>query len=280
VYTGSSAPGTDKIWLEAYNGRWSNNDSWTEADITDAGAAPPTVTANNLSVAPGGGVPLSSIFSVSGSGISQYMVWFSWGLGGYPALGTLTENGASVPLDRPVRLTSLSDVIYTGSSTPGTDKMWLQAYNGQWSNNSNRTEADITDLSRSSGGQSLTVQAGNTVEVASAFTGTVTFAADTGTLKLDYPAGFAGTVAGMTGQDTVDFTDIDFTKVQQPGYSGDSSGGILTVTDGTHTAAIALLGNYLASTFVPSSDGHGGTNVIDPPLTTLAQTPGLTPAHT
>ena len=39
----------------------------------------------------------------------------------------------------------------------------------------------------------------------------------------------------------------------------------LTVTDGTHTANIALLGNYLASTFVASSDGHGGTLVVDPP---------------
>jgi hypothetical protein len=157
--------------------------------------------------------------------------------------------------------------------------MWLQAYNGQWSNNGTWTEADITDLSRSSAGQSLTVQAGNTVEVASAFIGTVTFAADTGTLKLDYSAGFAGTVAGMTGQDTIDFTDIDFTKVQQPSYSGDASGGILKVTDGTHTASIALLGNYLASTFVPSSDGSGGTNVIDPPLAPLAQTASLVAAH-
>ena len=49
-------------------------------------------------------------------------------------------------------------------------------------------------------------------------------------------------------------------------YSGDASGGALTVTDGSHSANIALLGNYLASTFVPTSDGHGGTNVIDPPV--------------
>jgi hypothetical protein len=38
------------------------------------------------------------------------------------------------------------------------------------------------------------------------------------------------------------------------------------VTDGTHTANIALLGNYLASTFVTSSDGHGGTAIVDPLL--------------
>jgi hypothetical protein len=32
----------------------------------------------------------------------------------------------------------------------------------------------------------------------------------------------------------------------------------------SHIAKIALLGNYLASTFVASSDGYGGTNIIDP----------------
>jgi hypothetical protein len=67
----------------------------------------------------------------------------------------------------------------------------------------------------------------------------------------------------MTGQDMIDFADIDPTKVQPPSYKGDASGGTLSVTDGTHTANIALLGNYMASTFAPSSDGHGGTNLVD-----------------
>ena len=42
-------------------------------------------------------------------------------------------------------------------------------------------------------------------------------------------------------------------------------GGTLHVTDGTYTANVALLGNYMASTFVASSDGHGGAVVIEPP---------------
>ena len=67
---------------------------------------------------------------------------------------------------------------------------------------------------------------------------------------------------------------------QTPTYSGSSSGGTLTVTDGTHTAKIALLGNYLASTFVTSSDGHGGTAVVDPLLTSSNQQMLLTqPQH-
>src|SRR5207302_1219809 len=93
-----------------------------------------------------------------------------------------------------------------------------------------------------------------------------TFTSATGTLKLDNSASFTGTVAGMSGQDTIDFADINFASARTPSYAGDSSGGTLTVTDGTHSAHIALLGNYLASSFVASSDGHGGTNVIDPLL--------------
>lgn len=49
---------------------------------------------------------------------------------------------------------------------------------------------------------------------------------------------------------------------EPPSYTGDTSGGTLTVTDGTNTAAIALLGNYLTSTFVSSNDGHGGTRIV------------------
>ena len=52
--------------------------------------------------------------------------------------------------------------------------------------------------------------------------------------------------------------------------------GILSVSDGTHTANIALLGNYMASSFVASSDGHGGTSVVDPPGGSASQVPLLT----
>lgn len=64
--------------------------------------------------------------------------------------------------------------------------------------------------------------------------------------------------------DTIDFADINFATVHPLTFSGNTAGGTLGVTDGTHSAAIALLGNYLSSTFVASSDGHGGTFVVDP----------------
>ncbi|HEX5230932.1 MAG TPA: hypothetical protein VFW56_01730, partial [Bradyrhizobium sp.] len=91
---------------------------------------------------------------------------------------------------------------------------------------------------------------------------------------------FSGTVAGLTGQDTLDLSDINPATVHAPTYAGNSSKGTLSVTDGTHTANITLLGNYLASTFVTSSDGHGGTSIVDPVLTAANQQNLLTqPQH-
>jgi hypothetical protein len=36
----------------------------------------------------------------------------------------------------------------------------------------------------------------------------------------------------------------------------------LSLTDGVHSAKIALLGSYMASSFVMESDNHGGTMVL------------------
>jgi hypothetical protein len=80
----------------------------------------------------------------------------------------------------------------------------------------------------------------------------------------------------MTGQDTIDFANIDPSKVLPPSY--DPGTGKLHVTDGTNSADIALIGNYMASVFVASSDGHSGTSVVDPPaLSGVA--PLVTPSH-
>jgi hypothetical protein len=49
-------------------------------------------------------------------------------------------------------------------------------------------------------------------------------------------------------------------------FAGDASGGVLTITDAqNHAAHLTLVGNYTNSTFNLSSDGSGGTMVIDPP---------------
>jgi len=41
------------------------------------------------------------------------------------------------------------------------------------------------------------------------------------------------------------------------------AGGTLTVSDGCHAASIALLGNYMAGSFVTIAEGHGGTLITE-----------------
>jgi hypothetical protein len=59
----------------------------------------------------------------------------------------------------------------------------------------------------------------------------------------------------------VDLPDIAFGAQTTLAYAANAAGtgGILTVSDGRHAASIALLGNYVAGSFVITADGHGGT---------------------
>jgi ELWxxDGT repeat protein len=124
-----------------------------------------------------------------------------------------------------------------------------------------------------------TIAAGSTLEINAASAAPVAFAPATapltgGTLQLDHSASFNGEIIGFTGTDKIDLRDIAYGAGTTLGYSAnpDNSGGILTVSDGTTTAALALLGQYSAGMFTLSSDGHGGITVVDPPISSQAQT--------
>jgi len=105
---------------------------------------------------------------------------------------------------------------------------------------------------------------GGTLSFASSFAQNVAFHGS-GMLQLAQSQTYTGEVTGFskTGATSFDLKDIGFTGAGEATYSGTTSGGILTVTDGTHTATIAMQGDYLKSTFVAQADGHGGTIVTD-----------------
>ena len=198
---------------------------------------------------------------------------------------TAGEFGAWVPIGA-VQTASGYDVAW---EIPGANEytIWTTNSNGVWLSNTPTLSGTSYALEsyEPTFGQDLNgdgvigplVAAGATLEINSPYAGPVTFAGSTGTLQFENPSSFTGTVAGLTGQDTLDLLYINPATVRTPTYTGNSSEGTLTVTDGTRTANIALLGNYLASTFVASSDGHGGTAIIDPALTSFNQQMVLTP---
>jgi hypothetical protein len=115
-------------------------------------------------------------------------------------------------------------------------------------------------------GAGVATVTGATLDFASTFTENVTFGGATGILELGRSQGYTGTITGFskTGGTSLDLADIGFVGAGEASFSGTKSGGVLTVTDGTHTAHINLKGDYRTSVFVAASDGHGGTIIHDP----------------
>jgi hypothetical protein len=255
-----SGSGADMLWVRVSDGaQWSPwSPSVTVTAPIDTG--PVVTSVSNIKTTAGQTFAASSLFKASdpfGDAITQYDFW-NTGTGGGHFLLNNQVLGANQ--DNYVSSAQLAQTTYVSGS--GADMLWVRVSDGaQWGPWSQ--SFTVSDPP--------TIGAGETLELASAFSGQVSFTAPTGVLKLLDSESFAGTVAGMSGQDAIDFADIDVTKVQQPTYSGTASDGTLTVTDGSHTANIALLGNYLASTFVTSSDGHGGTNVVDQSAAEISQ---------
>jgi T5SS/PEP-CTERM-associated repeat protein len=108
--------------------------------------------------------------------------------------------------------------------------------------------------------------AGGTASFLAAFSEAVAFGA-TGTLVLAQSRAYTGAISGfsLTGTTALDLEDIAFVSgVTKASYSGTTKAGVLTITSGTEVAKINLTGNYAASTWTLSSDGHGGTIVVDP----------------
>ncbi len=122
--------------------------------------------------------------------------------------------------------------------------------------------------------QAATIDTGAMLELAGADSSSVTFEGATGMLILDHSSEFAGQIIGFTGNgnvsssDVLDLRDIAYRSGTIDSHSGNTSGGTLAVSDTAgEVASISLAGDYENSTFSLSSDGNGGTLVIDPSVT-------------
>jgi hypothetical protein len=109
-----------------------------------------------------------------------------------------------------------------------------------------------------------------TLEFGAASSANVTLdAGATGTLMLDDSIDFSGSVSGFNGDDHLDFVDVIFGAGTSASYveNQEGTGGTLTVTDGSHTANVSLLGQYSADGFQASDDQHVGTLIAyHPPI--------------
>jgi hypothetical protein len=132
-----------------------------------------------------------------------------------------------------------------------------------WANGGN-----ITINGAVTGNGTATISGAATLEFGAASAENTSFAAGaTGTLKLDQSSNFTGTLTGFGAGDSIDLTDVASGANTTIGFAAnaDGSGGTLTVSDGTHTAGIALFGQYSAAGFQVGADQNNGALVTYAP---------------
>ena len=245
---------------------------FTQGATIDAGATLELAGADSGSV---------TFKSATGELVLDHSTTFSGQISNFTGDGTLS---GSDQIDlKDINYNSVQDSYANGvlTITDGTDTAKLN-FNGSY------TQANFHLASDGSGGTivydppvptptaptsgtagSATIGNGETLALGAAFSGSVTFDGPAGTLVLDsasnaQPLDPAVTVSGFGAQDTIDLTDLAFGAQTTLGYSPNSNqtGGTLTIGDGSHAASIALLGNYIASSFAIAGDNNGGTMVV------------------
>ena len=94
---------------------------------------------------------------------------------------------------------------------------------------------------------------------------TVDFTGVAGVLKLRNLAGFQAMISGLhTAAQKIDLYGFAFSSAETAAWVQSGTSGTLTVTDGSRSAGLTLIGTYATSDFKLTRDGHGGTFVADP----------------
>jgi len=84
-------------------------------------------------------------------------------------------------------------------------------------------------------------------------------AGSAGTLKLEDSFHFDATISGFSGADAIDLMDVNAaTAAISYHQNAQGTGGVLTISDGAHSAQLSLIGHYSADNFAIVPDRvHG-----------------------
>ena len=123
--------------------------------------------------------------------------------------------------------------------------------------------AYITVQGEVSGSGIAKIDGAGTIDFEASSTANVVFgSAAAGTLKLGDAFHFNGTIFGFTGSDTIDLADLS-SATASLSYSENPAGGggTLTISDGSHSLELSLVGAYSADNFSLVADHAKGTVV-------------------
>lgn len=123
-------------------------------------------------------------------------------------------------------------------------------------------------------GAGKAVIVGGTLRFETSFNETVTFLKEGGELALSQSTIFTSVIGGIGADrhEILDLGDVLFTGPGEAHFTGFASTGVLTVSDGVHSAKLRLHGSLAGTVFVTSDDGHGGTLVTVAAASAAVQT--------
>ncbi len=169
--------------------------------------------------------------------------------------GTIIANGShALVIDSGAHAVSNTGTL-EATGTGGLDIHSDVVNNGVvWANGGN------VNLEGNVSGSGIVLVSGHAgLEIGGSFNEAITLGKNAqATITIDHATAFTGTIAGLDGNDALRFGDISAATASFS-YTENAAktGGVLTVTDGTHTASVGLSGEYSASDF---SLGHDGAS--------------------
>jgi hypothetical protein len=122
--------------------------------------------------------------------------------------------------------------------------------------------SEITLNGTVTGSGNVAVDGIATVTFGAAASVNTTLAADAvATLVMRDSIDFSGKISGFDANDHLDLKDMTFANGVSLAYTANQAGtgGVLQISDGAHTANIALLGQYDAASFTSAGDAGTGT---------------------
>jgi hypothetical protein len=225
-----------------------------------------TITQGTFTLA-GGGLKAGSLFVDNGGNLLV-----SQSYAGARALAeTITDNGA-------ITIAKSSNVAFAGtiggSGAVHVQNSAIATFGGAVTGSETFTITDSANAVMStaiSGTGSFVLMRGGNLEFGAADSENVAFGSGaTGTLKLDHSltAPFTGRLSGLTSNNAVDLVDLTWSKPSgmTATFAGNTISGTLTVSNGSQSVKLNLLGNYTQAAWDLSKDGSGGTLVVDPPV--------------
>ncbi|WP_245481456.1 VCBS domain-containing protein [Bradyrhizobium sp. LVM 105] len=244
------------------------------ATIDNSGTIGPAVASSVTSatyaiVETGGAVEINNTGDINGN-ISVARATFNNNAGGtWTVAGTsVFGNASSIINHGDIDLLNGASISGTGLSieNDGDIDSWGTASISGTITNTGNIEVNggtLTLFGSLSGTGSVTVDAGALLKLEGTVAQTITLEDDGAGLQID-TATFGGSIAGLSANDTIDLSTINYglgTSAVYVANSDPSTGGVLTVSDSDgHQISLNLTGaDYSDFHFAGSSDGHGGT---------------------